>query len=100
VVIALIGEASKHPTLIGEMVEVSRRMRVGDCDALRREVDRIKEALTVVDKKLRNCAEAVANYGADALREALIRRAATFGTSGSDCSWIRSGRDRRWLHPR
>jgi len=76
VVIALIGEASKHPTLIGEMVEVSRRMRVGDRDALRREVDRIKEALTVVDKKLRNCAEAVANDGADALREALIRRAA------------------------
>ncbi len=76
VVIALIGEASKHPTLIGEMVEVSRRMRVGDRDALRREVDRTKEALTVVDKKLRNCAEAVANDGADALREALIRRAA------------------------
>jgi hypothetical protein len=76
VVIALIGEASKHPTLIGEMVEVSRRTRVGDRDALRREVDRIKESLTVVDKKLRNCAEAVANDGADALREALIRRAA------------------------
>ncbi len=76
VVIALVGEASKHPTLIAEMVETSRRMRVGDRESLRREVDRIKEALALTDKKLRNCAEAVANDGADALREALIRRAA------------------------
>lgn len=75
VVIALVGEASKHPTLIAEMVETSRRMRVGDRESLRREVDRIKEALALTDKKLRNCAEAVANDGADALREALIRRA-------------------------
>jgi hypothetical protein len=58
------------------MVETSRRMQVGDREALRSEVDRIKGALTLVDKKLRNCAEAVANDGADALREALIRRAA------------------------
>jgi DNA invertase Pin-like site-specific DNA recombinase len=76
VVIALVGEASKHPTLISEMVETSRRMRVGDREALRSEVDRIKGALTLVDKKLHNCAEAVANDGVDALREALIRRAA------------------------
>ena len=76
VVIALVGEASKHPTLIAEMVETSRRMRVGDRESLRLEVDRIKEALALTDKKLRNCADAVANDGADALREALIRRAA------------------------
>lgn len=75
VVIALVGEASKHPTLIAEMVETSRRMRVGDRETLRSEVDRIKGALALTDKKLRNCAEAVANDGADALREALIRRA-------------------------
>ncbi len=75
VVIALVGEASKHPTLISEMVETSRRMRVGDREALRREVGRIKVSLELVDKKLGNCAEAVATDGADALREALIRRA-------------------------
>ena len=76
VVIALVGEASKHPTLISEMVETSRKMRVGDRVALRAEVDRLKESLALVDKKLGNCAEAVANDGVDALREALIRRAA------------------------
>ncbi len=76
VVIALVGEASKHPTLISEMVETSRKMRVGDREALRGDVARIKESLALVDKKLGNCAEAVANDGADALRDALIRRAA------------------------
>ena len=76
VVIALVGEASKHPTLISEMIETSRKMRVGDREALRRDVERIKESLALVNKKLGNCAEAVANDGADALREALIGRAA------------------------
>jgi len=76
VVIALVGEASKHPTLISEMVETSRRLRIGDREALRGEVGRIKDTLALVDKKLGNCAEAVANDGAEALREALIRRAA------------------------
>ena len=76
VVIALVGEASKHPTLIAEMIETSRTMRVGDREALRGDVERIKESLALVDKKLGNCAEAVANDGVDALREALIRRAA------------------------
>ncbi len=76
VVIALVGEASKHPTLISEMIETSRRTRVGDRETLRGDVERIKESLALVDKKLGNCAEAVANDGVDALREALIRRAA------------------------
>lgn len=75
-VIAVIGESSQHPTLISEMVEASRRMRIGDRESLQVDLDRIKGELATVDKKLANCAEAVAKNGIEALGEALVRRAA------------------------
>jgi DNA invertase Pin-like site-specific DNA recombinase len=74
-VIALIGEASKHPTVVAEMVQASRTMRRGDRDSLRAEVEKTKQALANVDKQLTNCADAVANGGAEALGEVLVRRA-------------------------
>jgi DNA invertase Pin-like site-specific DNA recombinase len=74
-VVALIGEASKHPTVVAEMVQTSRTMRRGDRDSLRAEVDRTKHELATVDKQLTNCADAVAKGGADALGEVLVRRA-------------------------
>jgi DNA invertase Pin-like site-specific DNA recombinase len=74
-VIALIGEASKHPTLVAEMVEASRNMRKGDREVLRAEVEKARQALASVDKQLNNCAEAVAKGGAEVLGEALVRRA-------------------------
>jgi DNA invertase Pin-like site-specific DNA recombinase len=75
-VIAVIGESSQHPTLVSEMVNVSRRLRAGDRDSLRADLERIKGELVAVDKKLTNCAEAVARDGVSALGEVLVRRAA------------------------
>jgi DNA invertase Pin-like site-specific DNA recombinase len=74
-VIALIGEVSKHPTVVAEMVEASRSMRKGDRESLRAEVEKTKQALVNVDKQLNNCADAVAKGGAEVLGEALVRRA-------------------------
>lgn len=74
-VISLLGEASKHPDLIREMVEVSRSTRRRDADQLRAEVVKQKAALTDIDKQLANCASAVAKGGIDVLGEALVRRA-------------------------
>lgn len=74
-VLAVIGESSQHPTLISEMVNVSRRMRTGDCEALRADLERIKGELATVERKLTNCAEAVAKDGVSALGEVLVRRA-------------------------
>ena len=74
-VIALIGEVSKHPTVVAEMVEASRTMRKGDREPLRVEVEKAKQALVNVDKQLNNCADAVAKGGAEVLGEALVRRA-------------------------
>jgi len=79
-VIALIGEASKHPALVSEMVDTSRRLRGGDREALRVQVEKIKAALATVDKKLANCAEAVVQGGAEALGEVLVRRATELRT--------------------
>ena len=72
----MIGEASKHPTMVAEMVAASQTMRRGDRDALRAKTERFKGEIAAVEKKLGNCAEAVAKGGADALSEALVRRAA------------------------
>ncbi len=74
-VVALVAEASKHPSLVKEMVNTSQTTRRGDREKLRTEVEQTKQALVTVDKKLTNCAEAVANGGAEALGEALVRRA-------------------------
>lgn len=74
-VIALIGEASKHPTLVSAMVEASRTMHKGDRELLRKEVEQAKQALASIDKQLNNCADAVAKGGAEVLGEALVRRA-------------------------
>jgi len=87
-VIAVIGEASKHPALVSEMVDTSRRLRGGDREALRVQVEKIKAALATVDKKLANCAEAVVQGGAEAvvqgsaeaLGEVLVRRATDLRT--------------------
>ena len=74
-VIALIGEASKHPAVVAEMVQASRTMRRGDQESLRAEVENAKQALASVDKQLKNCADAVAKGGVEALGEVLVRRA-------------------------
>jgi DNA invertase Pin-like site-specific DNA recombinase len=74
-VIALIGEASRHPTVISAMVEASRTMHKGDRELLRKELDQAKQTLASVDRQLNNCADAVAKGGAEVLGEALVRRA-------------------------
>jgi len=74
-VIAVIGEASQHPSIISQMVDVSRRQGGGDRDALKTALDRIKTDIATTDKKLVNCADAVAQGGAEAMSEALVRRA-------------------------
>ncbi len=74
-VLAVIGESSQHPSLVSEMVNVSRRMRTGDSEALRIDLEHIKVELVTVEKKLTNCAEAVAKDGISALGEVLVRRA-------------------------
>ena len=74
-VIALLGEASKHPSVVKEMVEVSRSNRRGDADALRAELEKQKQSLATVDKQLNNCADAIAKGGVEAIGEALVRRA-------------------------
>lgn len=71
----LIAEASKHPTVVAEMVQTSRNMRRGDRDSLRAEVERTKHELATLDKQLTNCADAVAKGGVEALGEVLVRRA-------------------------
>jgi len=75
-VVALIGEASKHPVVVAEMVEVSRKMRGGDRETLRGELESNRKAVGVADKQLSNCVDAVARGGADALGDALVERAA------------------------
>ncbi len=68
-VVALLGEASKHPVVIKEMVETSRKMRRGDRESLRTELETNKGALATVDRQLNNCVDAVAQGGTDALGE-------------------------------
>ncbi len=75
-VITLIGEASKHPPVVAEMVEVSRSMRGGDREALRAELESNRKAMATADKQLGNCVDAVARGAADALGDALMQRAA------------------------
>ena len=74
-VVALLGEASKHPVVIKEMVETSRKMRRGDRESLRTELETNKGALATVDRQLNNCVDAVAQGGTDALGDALVKRA-------------------------
>lgn len=79
-VITLVGEAGKHPTVVAEMVDVSRRMRGGDRDALRAELSENQKAVAGVDKHLGNCVDVIARGGADALGDALVARAAHLKT--------------------
>lgn len=74
-IIALLGEASKHPLVVKEMIEVSRSTRRGDTDVLRAELEKQKQSLAIVDKQLNNCADAVAKGGVEVIGEALVRRA-------------------------
>jgi DNA invertase Pin-like site-specific DNA recombinase len=74
-VIAVIGEASQHPSIVSQIVEMSRRLSVGDRDVLRTALEKIKTDLSSLDKKLINCADAVAQGGVEAMSEALVRRA-------------------------
>ena len=74
-VVSLLGEASKHPALIKEMVEVSRLSRRRDADVVRAELEKQKSSIADIDKQLANCASAVAKGGVDVLGEALVRRA-------------------------
>jgi len=74
-VVSLLGEASKHPALIKEMVEVSRLSRRRDADVVRAELEKQKSSIADLDKQLANCASAVAKGGVDVLGEALVRRA-------------------------
>ncbi len=74
-VVSLLGEASKHPALIKEMVEVSHLSRRRDADVLRAELEKQKSSIADIDKQLSNCANAVAKGGVDVLGEALVRRA-------------------------
>lgn len=74
-VVALVAEASKHPTLIKEMVQTSHTMRQGDREKLRADAEQARLALATVEKKLANCAEAVAKGGTEVLGEALVKRA-------------------------
>lgn len=79
-VVTLVGEAGKHPTVVAEMVDVSRRMRGGDRDTLRAELGENQKAVGVVDKHLGNCVDVIARGGADALGDALVARAAHLKT--------------------
>lgn len=74
-VVSLLGEASKHPALIKEMVEISRLSRRRDAEVLRAELEKQKSSIADIDKQLANCASAVAKGGVDVLGEALVRRA-------------------------
>lgn len=75
VVLGIIGEVSKHPVVIGEILQVSAKARTADSKTIRAELDQIKQSLAEIGKKLDNCAEAVARGGIEALEEALKRRA-------------------------
>jgi len=75
-VVSLLGELSKHPGLIQEMISVSRSTRRQDTKELRAESDKQKLALSKVEEQLNNCADAVAKGGVDILGDALVKRAA------------------------
>lgn len=77
-VIAVMSEASQHPSIVSQMINVLRRGCVDDRDALLGALERIKSDVAAVDKKLINCADAVARGGAEAMSEALVRRATEF----------------------
>lgn len=74
-VTTLIGEVGQHPTIVAGMIAKCRTAQRGDRVALRTELEEIKKTLTECDAQLRNCADAVAKRGAEALGEVLAQRA-------------------------
>ncbi len=74
-VVGLLGEVSRHPALIKEIVEVSRTAKRKDSAFLRGEMEKQKQAIAALDQQLNNCADAIAKGGVDVLGEALVRRA-------------------------
>lgn len=74
-VYALLGELGQHPTIVSKMIAASHEAGRGDRSALRSELEELKTKLAKVDEQLRNCADAVAKGGAEALGEALTKRA-------------------------
>jgi len=74
-VVLLLGEVSKHPALIKEIVDVSRTTQRKDSALLRAELEKRKQDIAALDKQLNNCADAIAKGGVDVLGEALVRRA-------------------------
>jgi hypothetical protein len=73
-VVAVLGEVSKHPSIIKEMVEVSRSTRRKDTAVLQSAAEKQKQLLTSVEKQLDNCAIAISKGGVDVLGDALVRR--------------------------
>ncbi|OAM87141.1 hypothetical protein AW736_24225 [Termitidicoccus mucosus] len=74
-VVTVLGEVAKHPSIIKEMVEVSRSTRRKDTAVLQSEVEKQKQSLASVEKQLDNCAIAISKGGVDVLGDALVRRA-------------------------
>jgi len=74
-VVSVLGEVAKHPSIIKEVVEVSRSTQRRDIEELRAELAKKKQSLATVEKQLGNCADAIAKGGVDVLGDALVRRA-------------------------
>lgn len=74
-VVSILGETSKHPAIIKEIIDVSRNTQRRDAVELRSELAKKKQAIAVVEKQLGNCADAIAKGGVDVLGDALVRRA-------------------------
>jgi len=74
-VVSILGETSKHPAIIKEIIDVSRSTQRRDAVELRSELAKKKQAIAVVEKQLSNCADAIAKGGVDVLGDALVRRA-------------------------
>lgn len=74
VVISFLGEVARQPAIIQSAAESSRLRGKTDRVPLRAQVTTTDEALTKVNRQLRNCTDAIALGGADALGDELRER--------------------------
>ncbi|MFZ5496995.1 MAG: recombinase family protein [Verrucomicrobiota bacterium] len=78
VVVSFLGEVARQPAIIQSASESSRLRGKTDRVSLRAQVTKTDESLAKVNRQLRNCADAIALGGADALGEELRERAVAF----------------------
>jgi len=79
-VITFIGECSQHHTILQAAEESSRLRAKASRKPLRAELDAAQHSLSEVTRKLRNCAEAIAVGGLDAMAEEIRDQAASLRT--------------------